>query len=133
MSNKTTAMWLAWTVKSKNILRGDLDAVRSASSEGARLGGESGDLYSLKMMLMNLGLTALFTSELVGSRRPVALRRRHRPLALLLDVGELRADRAHNRSTTGCAVRVARRPGHPAELRDRPADPYPAQVLTERG
>jgi predicted ATPase/DNA-binding CsgD family transcriptional regulator len=37
----------------------DLDAVRSASSEGARVSREVGDLYSLQMMLMNLGFAAL--------------------------------------------------------------------------
>jgi len=47
---------------------GDLEEVRSASSEGARLSRQSGDLYSLEMMLMNLGLTALFTGDLDGSK-----------------------------------------------------------------
>jgi DNA-binding CsgD family transcriptional regulator len=47
---------------------GDLEGVRSASAEGARLSRESGDLYSLEMMLMNLGLTALFAGDLDDSR-----------------------------------------------------------------
>jgi predicted ATPase/DNA-binding CsgD family transcriptional regulator len=50
------------------IFDGDLEEVRSASSEGARLSRESGDLYSLEMMLMNLGLTALFSGDLDGSK-----------------------------------------------------------------
>ncbi len=43
---------------------GDLEAARSASSEGARLSREAGDLYSLEMMLMNMGLTALIAGDL---------------------------------------------------------------------
>jgi predicted ATPase/DNA-binding CsgD family transcriptional regulator len=46
---------------------GDLEAARSASSEGARLSRESGDLYSLEMMLMNQGLTALMSGDIDGS------------------------------------------------------------------
>jgi predicted ATPase/DNA-binding CsgD family transcriptional regulator len=46
----------------------DLETVRSASSEGVRLTRESGDLYSLEMMLMNLGLTALIAGDLDGSK-----------------------------------------------------------------
>jgi len=38
------------------LLDRDLDAVRSAASQGARLSREAGDLYSLDMMLMNQGL-----------------------------------------------------------------------------
>jgi predicted ATPase/DNA-binding NarL/FixJ family response regulator len=47
---------------------GELEAVRSASSEGARLSRETGDLYSQEMMLMNLGLTSLFTGDLDESK-----------------------------------------------------------------
>lgn len=43
---------------------GDIAAVVTAASEGARLGREAGDLYSLEMMLLNLGGTALITSDL---------------------------------------------------------------------
>ena len=50
------------------LFEGDLEAVRSAASEGVRLSRESGDLYSLEMMLMNLGLTALISGELDDSR-----------------------------------------------------------------
>jgi hypothetical protein len=39
-------------------LKGDLDAVRAAAIEGARLSRETGDLYSLDTMLMNLGFAA---------------------------------------------------------------------------
>jgi DNA-binding CsgD family transcriptional regulator len=41
------------------LFEGDLDAVRSASVEGARLGRALGDVYSLEMMLINQGLVAL--------------------------------------------------------------------------
>ncbi len=47
---------------------GDLESVMSASSEGARLSRESGDLYSLEMMLLNLGLTALIAGDSVASK-----------------------------------------------------------------
>ena len=43
--------------------RGDLATVRTASSEGARRSREAGDLYSLEMMLLNLGLEALTARE----------------------------------------------------------------------
>lgn len=47
---------------------GDLDAVTSASSEGARLSREIGDLYTLKVWLMNLGTAALIAGELAVSK-----------------------------------------------------------------
>src|SRR5438132_12431169 len=43
---------------------GDVDQVRTAASEGARRSREVGDLYSLEMMLLNLGGTALITGDL---------------------------------------------------------------------
>src|SRR5438552_10121351 len=43
---------------------GDVDQVRTAASEGARRSREAGDLYSLEMMLLNLGGTALITGDL---------------------------------------------------------------------
>ena len=48
--------------------QGDFDAVRSASSEGVRLSREAGDLYSLGMMLLNQGVTALIAGDLDGSK-----------------------------------------------------------------
>jgi predicted ATPase/DNA-binding NarL/FixJ family response regulator len=42
---------------------GDLDAVRSASSEGVRLSRETGDLYTLEIWLMNLGFAALTAGD----------------------------------------------------------------------
>lgn len=45
------------------LLDGELDAVRSAAAEGARLSREAGDLYSLDMMLMNQGLAALLSGR----------------------------------------------------------------------
>ncbi len=41
------------------LVDGDLDAVMTAATEGARLSREAGDLYSLGMMLMNRGYAAL--------------------------------------------------------------------------
>jgi len=48
----------------------DLDAVRSAASEGTRLAREAGDLYSLEMMLLNLGSAALIAGDL-GESKPL--------------------------------------------------------------
>jgi predicted ATPase/DNA-binding CsgD family transcriptional regulator len=47
---------------------GDLESVRAASSEGARLSREAGDLYALEMMLMNLGSATLLAGEFDRSR-----------------------------------------------------------------
>ena len=47
---------------------GDLDAVRSASSEGVRLSREVGDVYALHMMTMNLGIAALLAGDFDESR-----------------------------------------------------------------
>jgi predicted ATPase/DNA-binding CsgD family transcriptional regulator len=41
----------------------DLDTVRTAATEGARISRETGDLYSLDMMLMNLGFAALLEGD----------------------------------------------------------------------
>src|SRR5205823_13713861 len=46
------------------VFGGDINEVRTAASEGARLSREVGDLYSLEMMLLNLGGTALITGDL---------------------------------------------------------------------
>jgi DNA-binding NarL/FixJ family response regulator len=50
------------------LFEGDLDAVRSASSEGARLSRETDDLYSLDTMLMNLGFAALIGGDLAEAK-----------------------------------------------------------------
>jgi predicted ATPase/DNA-binding CsgD family transcriptional regulator len=47
----------------------DLVGAQTASSEGARLSREVGDLYYLERMLMNLGLVAMATGDLPGSKR----------------------------------------------------------------
>jgi len=44
--------------------RGDLDGVRSASSEGVRLSREAGDLFTLEVWLTNLGIAALTAGQL---------------------------------------------------------------------
>jgi DNA-binding CsgD family transcriptional regulator len=46
----------------------DLDAVRSAASEGVVLSREVGDLYGLKTWLMHLGMAAFMAGELGGSK-----------------------------------------------------------------
>jgi predicted ATPase/DNA-binding CsgD family transcriptional regulator len=61
-------------------LAGDLAAVASASSEGVRLSREAGDLYSLDIWLMNLGIAALAAGRpdeakpLIAEALPIAHR-----------------------------------------------------------
>jgi predicted ATPase/DNA-binding NarL/FixJ family response regulator len=50
----------------------DLGTVRSGATEGVRLARETGDLYALEMMLLNLGSAALMAGELTESRPPLA-------------------------------------------------------------
>ena len=47
---------------------GDVETMRTAALEGARLGRESGDLYSLEMMTMNLGFAALIAGDPAESK-----------------------------------------------------------------
>jgi DNA-binding CsgD family transcriptional regulator len=47
---------------------GELDAVRSASSEGVRLSRAAGDLYGLKTWLMHLGTAALIAGDLAAAK-----------------------------------------------------------------
>jgi predicted ATPase len=47
---------------------GDLAAASAASSEGARLSRQAGELYTLKVWLMNLGTVALIAGELAASK-----------------------------------------------------------------
>jgi predicted ATPase/DNA-binding CsgD family transcriptional regulator len=51
-------------------MEADLDTVRSAASEGILLAREAGDLYSLEMMLLNLGSAALLAGDL-GESKPL--------------------------------------------------------------
>jgi predicted ATPase/DNA-binding CsgD family transcriptional regulator len=50
----------------------DLGAVRSAASEGARLSRETGDLYGLEMMLLDLGSAALIAGALDEAKPLIA-------------------------------------------------------------
>jgi predicted ATPase/DNA-binding CsgD family transcriptional regulator len=51
-------------------IEADLDTVRSAASEGILLARQADDLYSLEMMLLNLGSAALIAGDL-GESRPL--------------------------------------------------------------
>jgi predicted ATPase/DNA-binding NarL/FixJ family response regulator len=51
----------------------DLDAVRAAATEGARLAEDTGDTYALEIMLLNLGSVALMTGE-VDESKPLLAR-----------------------------------------------------------
>jgi DNA-binding CsgD family transcriptional regulator len=53
------------------LLEGDLDTVRSATSEGVRASREAGDLYSLDQLLLNLGLVALMRGDLDKAKPPL--------------------------------------------------------------
>ena len=50
----------------------DLDAVRSAASDGVRVAREAGDLYRLEVMLLNLGSAALIVGDLSEARPQLA-------------------------------------------------------------
>jgi predicted ATPase/DNA-binding CsgD family transcriptional regulator len=50
------------------LFEGDLAAAEAASSEGARMSREVGDLYYLERMLMNLGLVAVAGGDLTASK-----------------------------------------------------------------
>jgi predicted ATPase/DNA-binding CsgD family transcriptional regulator len=63
-----TALGLLQARALGGLLEGDLDTVRSASSEGTRLSREVGDLYALGMMLLNQGSAALLGGDLDGSK-----------------------------------------------------------------
>ena len=50
------------------LIEGDLEAVTSAASEGVRLSRKTGDIYSLEMMLVNLGCAGMMTGDLDPSK-----------------------------------------------------------------
>ena len=52
--------------------QGDIDAVRAAASDGVHISREVGDLYSLEMMLLNAGGTALIVGDLDQAKRHYA-------------------------------------------------------------
>src|SRR5437870_5447056 len=64
LENDVSAMLMLLQARSLDgLFEVDLDAVRSASAEGARLSREVGDLYSLEMMLINQGMVALMERD----------------------------------------------------------------------
>jgi predicted ATPase/DNA-binding CsgD family transcriptional regulator len=92
------------------ILDGDLGAVRSAATEGARLSREAGDLYSLDMMLLNQGFAALISGDLLqaGERFAEGLR-----IARQLDD---RVAQCHLLGALGCCAAGSRQPRLAAQL-----------------
>jgi len=50
------------------IFKGDLEGATAASTEGERLSRDIGDLYTLKVWLLNLGTTALIAGDLATSK-----------------------------------------------------------------
>jgi DNA-binding CsgD family transcriptional regulator len=83
---------------------GDLGAVRSAASHGARLSRQAGDLYSLGMMLLNQGFAALMSGDLdqAGQRLAEGLR-----IARQLDD---RVAQCHLIGALGCCAAQSREP-----------------------
>jgi predicted ATPase/DNA-binding NarL/FixJ family response regulator len=92
------------------LLDGDLDAVRSAASHGARLSREAGDLYSLDMMLLNQGLAALISGDLHQARQRAAEGLR---IARQLDD---RVAQCHLLGVLGCCAAGSREPRLAAQL-----------------
>jgi len=89
---------------------GNLGAVRSAASQGARLSREVGDLYSLAMMLLNQGFAALMSGDLseCGQRLAEGLR-----IARQLDD---RVAQCHLIGGLGCCAARSREPRLAARL-----------------
>jgi ATP/maltotriose-dependent transcriptional regulator MalT len=50
------------------LFQGDLETASAASSEGARLSREAGDLYQLETMLRNLGMAAMMSGDIHGAK-----------------------------------------------------------------
>ena len=69
LENDVSAMLMLLQARSLDgLFEVDLDAVRSASAEGARLSRGIGDLYSLEMMLINQGMVALMERDLAVAK-----------------------------------------------------------------
>src|SRR5207253_491700 len=67
LENDVSAMLMLLQARALGgLFEGDLDGVRSAALEGARLSREIGDLYSLEMMLINLGMVGLIERDLAA-------------------------------------------------------------------
>ncbi|MDN3355617.1 LuxR C-terminal-related transcriptional regulator [Actinomadura sp. DC4] len=92
------------------LLDGDLDAVRSATSQGVRLSRAAGDLYSLDMMLLNQGFAALISGDFRAAeeRFTEGLRIAHQ-----LDD---RVAQCHLLGALGCCAIGSRDPGLAARL-----------------
>ena len=92
------------------LVDGDLGAVRSAASHGARLSREAGDLYSLDMMLLNQGFAALLSGDLrqAGQRLTEGLR-----IARQLDD---RVAQCHLLGALACCAAGSREPQLAAQL-----------------
>jgi predicted ATPase/DNA-binding CsgD family transcriptional regulator len=91
-------------------MEADLDTVRSAASEGILLAREAGDLYSLEMMLLNLGSAALLAGDLGGSKPLLAESLR------IADRMDDRVARFYLLGAFGCHAALSGRPRLAAEL-----------------
>jgi predicted ATPase/DNA-binding CsgD family transcriptional regulator len=69
LENDVSAMLMLLQARALGgLFEGDLDGVRSAAVEGARLSREIGDLYSREMMSINLGMVALIDRDLASAK-----------------------------------------------------------------
>ena len=89
---------------------GDLGAVRSAASQGARLSREAGDLYSLGMMLLNQGFAALMAGDLRESGQRLA-----EGLRIVRQLDD-RVAQCHLIGALGCCAARSREPRLAAQL-----------------
>ena len=53
------------------LFEGDLETIDEAASEGARRGRQAGDVYTLQVMLLNLGSTAVIRGRLDAAKAPL--------------------------------------------------------------
>jgi hypothetical protein len=68
LDDVTVAISLIQARALNGFFEGDLDEVRSAASEGVRISRALGELYTLEMMLFNLGLAVMIGGDLDESK-----------------------------------------------------------------
>jgi predicted ATPase/DNA-binding CsgD family transcriptional regulator len=68
LEDVTTMISLLQARALNGFFEGDLDEVRSAASEGVRISRAVGELYTLEMMLFNLGLAVFITGDPAASK-----------------------------------------------------------------
>jgi predicted ATPase/DNA-binding CsgD family transcriptional regulator len=92
------------------LIDGDLGAVKSAASQGARLSREAGDLYALGMMLLNQGFAALRSGDFRESEQWLT-----EGLLIARQLDD-RVAQCHLIGALGCCAARAREPRLAAQL-----------------